>query len=68
MLEKLFSECKKCDGRGQWTPPMEQRGNSKTFYSPRECPDCGGAGAIPTADGEKIIELIERWRRAGKLR
>jgi len=68
MLEKLFSECTKCDGQGLWTPPMEDHGNSKVFQSPRDCPDCGGAGVIPTGDGEKVIELIERWRRAGKLR
>jgi hypothetical protein len=52
-----------------WTPPVENRGGgSRTIYSPRQCPDCDGVGAIATPEGQKVLDLINRWRRSGHLR
>jgi DnaJ-class molecular chaperone len=68
MLDKLFRDCEKCGGRGQWVPPIEFHGNSQVLHGPRTCPECNGVGVIPSADGELIIDLIERFRRAGRLR
>ncbi|WP_439648379.1 hypothetical protein [Croceibacterium aestuarii] len=68
-MSKLYSECEKCSGSGIWTPRPEKRpGGGMTLHSPRDCPDCEGIGAIPTTQGVAILDLIQRWRRAGKLR
>jgi hypothetical protein len=64
----LYSECAKCSGKGTWTPPPEKRGSGATYFSPRDCPDCNGVGAIPSPQGAAILDLIQRWRRAGKFR
>ena len=60
---KLFRECEKCDGTGEWTPPRD----GSTIHGPRNCPDCESIGAIPTPEGERVIELINRWKSRGRL-
>jgi len=65
----LYRDCPKCGGAGQWNPPIEERGAaSRTYYSPQPCPDCDGVGALASSEGQAILDLINRWRRAGKLR
>ena len=67
-LDKLFSECERCEGTGFWTRPTERAGNSTRSFSPEECSDCEGVGKIPTSDGAQILDLINTWRSRGKLR
>lgn len=64
----LYSECKRCAGDGTWIQEPESRGSSRVIYGPRPCPDCNGVGAIPTAEGQQVLDLINRWHRAGQLR
>ncbi|WP_425341794.1 hypothetical protein [Citromicrobium bathyomarinum] len=63
--EELYVECEKCGGSGTWNH-SEQRGATRTFHT-GPCPDCNSIGAIPTAEGERVLQLINRWRRAGRL-
>lgn len=47
-LEKL---CQRCGGTG----------GHKRMYQPEwdDCPECDGAGYVPTDDGRRILDLIE---------
>jgi DnaJ-class molecular chaperone len=62
-FEKLYTDCAKCNGTGSWIPPR----SGNTTYGPRTCPDCDGIGAIPTAKGKPVLDLIKRWRQSGRL-
>jgi DnaJ-class molecular chaperone len=52
-IPALESVCQRCGGSG----------GHANDYSPcgwDDCPLCDGAGSVPTDDGRKILELIER--------
>ena len=48
-LPELESACRKCGGKGEW----EEYGRLII------CPNCDGAGHIPTDFGKKVIALIQ---------
>lgn len=61
----LYRECDRCGGSGTLNE-SEKRGSSKTWAT-GPCPDCDRIGAIPTSQGKRVLELIRRWRQAGRL-
>lgn len=64
-LPDLYEDCVKCSGTGTWKH-SEKTGNGITFYN-GPCPDCESIGAIPSAEGRRILDLVSRWRRMGRL-
>lgn len=65
---KLFAKCEKCSGTGEYAPPPVQTGGMSWMHqSPGDCPNCQGVGAIPTADGREILQLMKRFTRHGRI-
>ncbi|MBX7501505.1 hypothetical protein K3181_08625 [Qipengyuania sp. YG27] len=64
-LGALFRECDRCGGSGTFSE-FEKRGSSMS-WSQGPCPDCKSIGAIPTLQGQRILDLVRRWRQAGRL-
>jgi hypothetical protein len=52
MLPELEVKCWKCWGSGviSWNDHAEMM----------DCPECGGIGWIPTADGQSLLEFLKR--------
>lgn len=63
--QPLYAECEKCGGSGTWNH-SEKRGSSMSWHS-GPCPDCESIGAIPSDEGRRILDLVRRWRRVGRL-
>lgn len=65
---RLYSDCEKCGGSGEWQQPAERTGNSIVFHGAQECPDCGGLGMNLSPAGQEVVDIILRLKRVGRLR
>lgn len=52
LLPELEIKCWKCWGQG--VLPGEDHGEMT------ECPECAGVGWIPTAEGQRLIDFLQR--------
>jgi hypothetical protein len=64
-LLPLYTECEKCDGSGTWRQSSQDGPRRSSSIGP--CPDCESIGAIPSEEGKRVLELVRRWRQAGRL-
>lgn len=64
-LPPLYRDCGKGGGSGTWNH-AEKHGSSMSFHT-GPCPDCESIGAIPSPEGKRILDLVQRWRRMGRL-
>ncbi|WP_426263012.1 hypothetical protein [Sphingomonas sp. PWP1-2] len=66
--QALYNDCTNCGASGEYAPPpVDRGGGSWSQQSPGACPDCKGVGAIPTSEGKKILHLVKRFTRAGRI-
>lgn len=64
----LYADCANCGGSGIFAPPRVDRGGgSWSQEMPGACPDCAGVGAIPSAEGRAVLELVQRFSRNDRI-
>jgi DnaJ-class molecular chaperone len=49
-LPELEVRCERCEGRGE----EDEVGTFRTY----DCPECGGAGFVPTEFGQKVLAIV----------
>ena len=66
-LDGLYGNCDKCGGSGTYAPAAVRHGNGWSQQMPGPCSACGGFGAIPTPEGARILRLVKRFTRHGRI-
>jgi DnaJ-class molecular chaperone len=66
MVEPYFQECDACGSTGAYFRHLHGK-QQTAVEEPKTCPYCGGVGAIATPAGDRILEMMRRWKARGQL-